>query len=44
MPQVIQQEAVTRLLVEKGISTKEVFLKMGRVADKEMSIEKTETL
>jgi uncharacterized protein YqgQ len=30
--------------VEKGIFTKEEFLKMGRVADKEMRIEKTETL
>jgi hypothetical protein len=26
MSQVIQQEALTRLLVEKGISTKEEFL------------------
>jgi hypothetical protein len=43
MSQVVEQEALTRLLVEKGF-TKEEFLKMGRVADKEMRIEKTETL
>jgi len=44
MSQVVQQEAFARLLVEKGIFTKEEFLEMGRVADKEMRIEKTETL
>ncbi len=27
--QVVQQEALTRLLVEKGIFTKEEFLEMG---------------
>jgi hypothetical protein len=31
MSQVIQQEALTRLLVEKGIFTKEEFLEMVRV-------------
>jgi hypothetical protein len=36
MPQVVQQEALTRLLVEKGIFTREEFLKMVRVVDKEM--------
>ena len=35
MSQVIQQEALTRLLVEKGIFTKEEFLKMVRVVDRE---------
>jgi hypothetical protein len=39
----MSQEALTRLLVEKGF-TKEGCLKMGRVADKEMRREKTETL
>jgi hypothetical protein len=36
MSQVIQQEALTRLLIEKGIFTKEEFLKMVGVVDKEM--------
>jgi hypothetical protein len=31
MSQVIQQEALTRVLVEKGILTKEEFLEMVRV-------------
>ncbi len=35
MSHVLQQVALTRLLVEKGF-TKEKFLKMGRMADKEM--------
>ena len=35
MSQVIQQEALTRLLVEKGIFTKEEFLEMVRVVDGE---------
>jgi hypothetical protein len=36
MSQVVQQEALTRLLVEKGIFTKDEFLEMVRVADREM--------
>ena len=36
MSQVVQQEALTRLLVEKGIFTKEDFLEMVRVVNKEM--------
>jgi len=36
MFQVVQQEALTRLLVEKGIFTKEEFLEMVRVVDQEM--------
>jgi len=36
MSQVVQQEALTRLLVEKGIFTKEEFLEMVRVADGDM--------
>jgi uncharacterized protein YqgQ len=36
MSQVIQQEALTRLLVEKGIFTKEEFLEMVKVVDREM--------
>jgi hypothetical protein len=35
MSQVVQQEAFTRLLVEKGIFTKEEFLEMVRVVDQE---------
>jgi hypothetical protein len=33
MSQVVQQEALTRLLVEKGIFTKEEFLNMVKVVD-----------
>ncbi|MGA2318687.1 MAG: hypothetical protein ABSG71_20260 [Thermodesulfobacteriota bacterium] len=36
MSQVIQQEALTRLLVEKGIFSKEEFLEMVKVVDGEM--------
>jgi hypothetical protein len=35
MSQVVQQEALTRLLVEKGILTKVEFLEMVRVVDQE---------
>ena len=33
MSQVVQQEVLTRLLVEKGIFTKEEFLEMVRVVN-----------
>jgi hypothetical protein len=36
MSQVVQQEALTRLLVEKGIFTKEEFLEMVKMVDREM--------
>ena len=36
MSQVVQQEALTGLLVEKGIFTKEEFLEMVRVVNEEM--------
>jgi hypothetical protein len=36
MPQIVQQEALTRLLVEKGIFNKEEFLGMVNVVDREM--------
>lgn len=36
MSQVVQQEALTRLLVEKGIFTKEELLEMVKVVDREM--------
>jgi hypothetical protein len=36
MSQVVQQEALTRLLVQKGIFTREEFLEMVRVVDGEM--------
>ena len=36
MSQVVQQEALSRLLVEKGIFTKEEFLEMVRVVDRGM--------
>jgi hypothetical protein len=35
MSQVLQQEALTRLLIEKGIFTKEELLEMVRIVDKE---------
>jgi hypothetical protein len=34
MSQVVQQEALTRLLVEKGIFTKEELLEMANVVDR----------
>jgi len=34
---VIQQEALTRLLVEKGIFTKEELLEIVKVVNKEMN-------
>jgi uncharacterized protein YqgQ len=40
MSQVIQQEALTRLLVEKGIFTKEEFLEMVKTVNREMKREK----
>jgi hypothetical protein len=36
MSQVVQQEALTRLLVEKGIFTNKEFLEMVKVVDREM--------
>jgi uncharacterized protein YqgQ len=36
----IEEEALTRLLIEKGIFTKEEFLEMVRVVNKEMNKEK----
>jgi len=36
MSQVVQQESLTRLLMEKGIITKEEFLHMVKVVDREM--------
>jgi len=35
MSQVISQEALTRLLVEKGVFTKEEFLEMERLLDRD---------
>ena len=37
MSQVVQQEALTRLLVEKGIFTKEEFLEMVKVVNEDYS-------
>ncbi len=34
MSRVVQQEALTRLLVEKGVSTKEELVEMMRVVDR----------
>ena len=42
MSQVVQQEALTRLLGEKGIFTQEEFLEMVRVVDWEMKRKKRE--
>jgi chromosome condensin MukBEF MukE localization factor len=36
MSQVVVQEALTRLLVERGIFTKQEFLEMVSLVDKEM--------
>jgi hypothetical protein len=36
MSQVVQQEALTRLLIEEGIFTKEEFWEMVKVVDREM--------
>jgi hypothetical protein len=36
MSQVVQQEALTRLLIEKGIFNKEEILEMVRVVNEEM--------
>ena len=36
MSQVVQQEALTRLLIEKGIFTREEFLEMVRVVNQGM--------
>ncbi len=36
MSQVVQQEALTRLLIMKGLFTKEELLKMVEVVDREM--------
>jgi len=38
MSQVVQQEAITRLLIKKGIFTKEKFLEMVKVVNLEMKI------
>ena len=40
LSQVAQQEALTRLLVEKGIFTKEEFLEMVMIVNREMKREK----
>jgi uncharacterized protein YqgQ len=42
MSQVVQQEALTRLLLEKGIFTKEEFLEMVRVVNQEIKKRKNE--
>ena len=34
--QMVQQEALTRLLITKGLFTKEEFLEMVKVVDREM--------
>jgi uncharacterized protein YqgQ len=44
MSQVVSQMAVIRLLAQKGIFSREEFLKMVNVVDREMRIEKTEIL
>ena len=36
LSQVVQQEALTRLLVQKGIFTKEEFLEMVKIVNREM--------
>ena len=43
MSQMIQQEALARLLIEKGIFTKMEFLEMVKVVDREMKRKKKGT-
>ncbi len=38
MSQVIQQEALTRLLIEKGVFSKEEFLEMVKMVDRERKL------
>jgi hypothetical protein len=38
LSQVIQQEALTRLLIEKGIFAKQEFWGMAKVVDREMKL------
>ena len=40
MSQVVQQEALTRLLINKGIFTKDEFLEMVKVVNKEVKKKK----
>jgi len=40
MSQVIRQEALTRLLWEKGIFTKDEFMEMVRAVDREMKLKR----
>jgi uncharacterized protein YqgQ len=40
MSQVVQQEALTRLLVEKGIFSRDEFLEVVRMVNREMKREK----
>jgi uncharacterized protein YqgQ len=40
MSRVVQQKAITQLLVEKGIFTKEEFLEMVKVVNREMNRER----
>jgi hypothetical protein len=40
MSQVVQQEALTRLLIEKGVFTKEEFGDMAKGVDREMKSKK----
>jgi uncharacterized protein YqgQ len=44
MCQVIQQEALSRLLVEKGIFTKEEFLEMMKVVNREVKMKRRKHL
>jgi uncharacterized protein YqgQ len=41
MSQVVQQEALARLLIEKGVFTKKEFLEMVKVVNQEMKKERT---
>ena len=41
MSQVFQEEALTRLLLEKGVFTKEEFLEMVKAVDKEIRRERS---
>jgi hypothetical protein len=42
MSQVVSQEVLTRLLVEKGVFTKDEFLEMVKAVDRERKLKKKE--
>jgi hypothetical protein len=41
LAQVVQQEALSRLLIEKGVFTKEQFLEMEKMVDRERRLKRS---